>query len=250
MRKEDRPSLRKTIRSYEDVLTAVKHYCGVIPYDLINATAQGISTEIRFGQYTETDFEQALRKRDIAGSAERDIYTSVIFDAFLKELERYGDRIVFQFSVGAESLPFESGMRLRQDTIGYIADFVATYPGLKFMCFNASRAGHQSLCTLVRELPNFSLAGFWWHSFFPGALMQCMEERLDMVPLNRQCGYVSDAYCVDWVYGKNRMILSQYARVFTDKIEAGQYGYEDVREIAKYIFYYASGDLLSFPVKE
>jgi hypothetical protein len=69
----------------------------------------------------------------------------------------------------------------------------------------------RSLFTLVRGLPNFSLAGFWWHSFFPGALAQLAERRLDMVPMSRQCDYVTDAFCVDWIYGKNILILSAYA---------------------------------------
>jgi hypothetical protein len=86
----------------------------------------------------------------------------------------------------------------------------------------------RSLCTLVRGLPNFSLAGFWWHSFFPGALAQLAERRLDMVPMSRQCDYVTDAFCVDWIYGKNILILSAYA-------------------IARGIFFfYSARELLSF----
>ena len=29
-----------------------------------------------------------------------------------------------------------------------------------------------------------------------------MSERLDMLPLDKQVGFFSDAYCVEWVYGK------------------------------------------------
>jgi hypothetical protein len=169
--------------------------------------------------------------------------------AFLAELERQGIRTVFQFSVGAEALPYESGAFLSQRTIKEIAEFIVMYSGVKFMCFNASRHGHHSLCTLVRELPNFSLAGFWWHGFFPGALAQLAEERLDMAPMNRQCDYLTDAYCVDWIYGKNALILSAYARVLAEKVKTGQFGMDDIAAIARGIFYDSARELLSFEAR-
>ena len=113
------------------------------------------------------------------------------------------------------------------------------------MCFNASRHANQSLCSLVREYPNFSLAGFWWHSFYPGIMWQIIEERLDMIPVNRNCGFFTDAYCVDWVYGKTKLICDQYAEVFSEKIEDGRYSYGDVEKIARSIFHDTPVELLS-----
>lgn len=248
MKKEEWPILKKKITTPENIKDAVAHYCSLIPYNDLTATAQHISTDISYGKYTDDELARALKNRDNAGKKEQSIYTSVIMAEFLRELQKHSHEIVFQFSLGAEALPFESGARLRQDTISQISDFIAEYPGLRFMCFNASRHCHQSLCTLVRELPNFSLAGFWWHSFFPGAMKEMIEERLDMVPVNRQCGHFSDAYCIDWVYGKNKLLLAQYARVFTEKIEIGQYAIEDVEYIAKQIFFETPVELLSFSI--
>ena len=165
----------------------------------------------------------ALSRRAQAGPAERDIYASYVKEAFLTALEKHGDRIVFQFSIGAEPLPFETGSRLSQRTIGQVAEMVARHPGLRFQCFVASRHANQSLCTLARELPNFSLAGYWWHNFFPHIIRQIMAERLDMLPVNKQVGFFSDAYCVEWVYGKVLLVRKQLARVLAEKIEQGQY---------------------------
>ncbi|MHC4105423.1 MAG: hypothetical protein ACYSR9_10815 [Planctomycetota bacterium] len=248
MKKEDRPSFKKTITTPENIKEAVAHYCSLIPYNGLTATTQHISTDISYGRYSDDEFAQALKNRENAGNREQSIYTSAIMVEFLSELQKHSNEIVFQFSIGAEALPFESGARLKQDTISQLSDFIAEYPGLKFMCFNASRHCNQSLCTLVRELPNFSLAGFWWHSFFPGALREMIEERLDMVPVNRQCGYFSDAYCIDWIYGKNDLLLTQYAHVFAEKIEIGQYTIEDVEFIAKQIFFETPVEILSFSI--
>ena len=226
----------KRITNADDLRAAVSHYCELLPYSHIVATAQHLSTDIDYDVYTDEDINAALSNRAHAHQVEQNAYASSILNIFLDELERRNERIVFQFSLGAEPLPFESGCRIRQETLRQIASLIARYPRLRFMCFNASRHVHQTLCTFVRELPNFSLGGYWWHGFFPGALRQVIEERLDMVPLNKQCGFLTDAYCVDWVYGKTLLLLQAYADVFAHKMVSRQYAFGDIEEIVRWIF--------------
>jgi hypothetical protein len=95
-----------------------------------------------------------------------------------------------------------------------------------------------------------SLGGFWWHSFFPSALTSLAEERLDMLPMNKQCDYLTDAYCVDWVYGKDLLLRGAYAEVFARKIETGQLGRGEVASIARWIFFEAPRALLRFTAEE
>ena len=90
---------------------------------------------------------------------------------------------------------------------------IGRHPRLQFQCFLGSRHTNQAWCTLARELPNLSLAGYWWHNFFPDAVRQVMAERLEMLPVNKQVGFFSDAYCVQWVYGETRLVEKQIARV-------------------------------------
>ena len=161
--------------------------------------ATHISTDIDFRPVTDAEMAAALARRDAAGPAERDIYASYIHEAFLTALEPHADRIVFQFSFAAEPLPHETASLLPQRAIAHLADVIARHPKVRFVCFLASRHANQSLCTLCRELPNFALAGYWWHNFFPGAIRQVMEERLDMLPANKQIGFFSDAY---WSSGR------------------------------------------------
>ena len=250
MRREERPALERTIRRAEDLRGAVRHYAELIPRSSVLATAQHLSTDIDYRPVTEAELETAIRNREHAGARELGVYASAILEAFLTELERRGggpgSPLVFQFSLGAESLPFESACRLRSETVADLARLVAAHPDLRFMCFNASRAAHQSLCSLVRELPNLSLGGFWWHSFFPSALAAMAQERLDMVPLVKQCDYMSDAYVVDWVYGKDLLIRRAYAGVFARQVEEGQYSMADVEAIAHGIFLDSPRELLGF----
>ena len=90
---------------------------------------------------------------------------------------------------------------------------------------------------MCRELPNFSLAGFWWHNFFPGAMRQVLTERLDMVPVNKQIGFFSDAYVAEWAYAKVIMVRKQMAEVLAEKVSQGQYTPAEAIAVAREILF-------------
>ena len=234
-----RPPVAREIRSVADVREAVAHYCDLLPWGEVIATAQHLSTDIDYHPVSDVEMEAALSRRASAGEPERDAYASYILNAFLAELEPRGGEMVFQFSLGAEPLPYETASRLAQRTIGQVAELVARYPGVQFQCFLASRHANQSLCTLARELPNFSLSGYWWHNFFPAALRQIMDERLDMLPTNKQMGFFSDAYTVEWAYAKSMMVRRMMAETLAPRIQRGQYTEEEALSVAGAILYEA-----------
>ena len=125
-----------------------------IPTEVILDTRDGMPHRcaLTLDNVTDSEMEAALPRRAHAGVAERDIYAAYVHEHFLTALERHADKIVFQFSLGAEPLPFETGSRLNQRTIGELGDMMARHPRLRFQCFLASRHANQSLCTLAREL--------------------------------------------------------------------------------------------------
>ena len=241
---DGRPALARTIQTLEDVQTAIQHYVAHIPYGKILSTAQHISTDIHFVSVSDEDMAEALIRRAEATPAERDIYASYILEAFLTELEKHADEIVYQFSFGAEPLPFETGSKLRQDTIFEVASIISRHPRVRFQVFLSSQHANQSLCTLARELPNVSLAGYWWHNFFPSVMRQVMSERLDMLATNKQVGFFSDAYCADWTYAKSVLVRKQLAEVLAQKVAQGQYSIDEALQIARAILFESPQSLL------
>ena len=240
-----RPVTERTIRSLSDVNEAIEWYVDHIPVDQVISIATHISTDIVFRDVTNREMQDALVRRDVAGPEERDIYASYINEAFLSALEeKCAENIVFLFSFGAEPLPYETGSRLSQQTIARVAEMINRHPKLRFQCFLSSRHANQSMCTLCRELPNFSLAGYWWHNFFPSTIRQVMEERLDMLPTNKQVGFFSDAYCVEWVYAKAVIVKLELANVLADKVERGQYDIDLAVDAAREILYETPQSLL------
>jgi hypothetical protein len=232
-----RPAFAKTVRTVEDVRAAVEHYVACIPFDTVISTAQHISTDLTLREVTDDEMAAALANRAHATEAYRDVYASYILEAFLSALEQRNTHILYQFSIGAEPLPYETGSKLKQDTIFQVAGLIARHPKIRFQVFLASEHANQSLCTLARELPNFSLAGFWWHNLFPGIIYKVMTDRLDMVAANKQVGFFSDAYCVEWTYAKAVIIRRQLAEVLAHKVDQGQYSLEDALVIARQILY-------------
>jgi glucuronate isomerase len=239
-----RPATERVIKTLEDVHAAVQHYVDNIPHGEILSAATHISTDIDLTVVSDADMTAALKRRDQAGPKERDIYASYINEAYLNALEARNAKLVFQFSLGAEPLPFETASRLSQQTIKQLAEMISRHPKIRFQSFVASRHANQSLCTMARELPNFSLSGYWWLNFFPSVMRQVMEERLDMLPANKQVGFFSDAYCLEWTYGKSKMVLNQLAWVLTDKVSMGQYSKDDALRVAKAILFETPQDLL------
>lgn len=232
-----RAQLERTIRTLEDVHAAIAHYVERIPYGEVISTAQHISTDINFRQVTPAEMSAALLNRENATTADRDVYASYIFEAFLTGLEKHGDEILYQFSIGAEPLPFETGSKLRQETIFELADIIARHPRVRFQAFLSSEHADQSLCTLARELPNLSLAGYWWHNFFPGAIRKVISNRLDMLAANKQIGFFSDAYCVDWTYAKVLTVRKQWVEVLAEKVQQDQYSIDEALAVARQILY-------------
>jgi glucuronate isomerase len=239
-----RPPVDRQIRSVDDVFEAVQYYVSHIPYDKVISMATHISTDIDFHAVSSTEMAAALKRRDQAGFSERDIYASFVNEVFLSALESHADDIIFQFSFGAEPLPHETGSRLSPKTIRQVAEMIARHPRLRFQCFLSNLSANQSMCTLVRELPNLTLVGYWWHNFFPGAIQQVMDERLDMLPLNRQVAFFSDAYYVEWSYAKAFIVRKELAQVLQKRIQRGQYTLEEALSIARAILYETPVDLI------
>jgi glucuronate isomerase len=241
-----RPHLARTIQTIDDVQAAIAHYVACIPYGAVLSTAQHISTDINYRDVGDEDMAEALIRRDEASTEDRDVYASYILEAFLRELEKHGNEIVYQFSLGAEPLPFETGSKLRQETIFEVAGIIARHQRLRFQVFLSSEHANQSLCTLARELPNLSLAGYWWHNFFPGAMRKVMSDRLDMLATNKQIGFFSDAYCVDWTYAKVLIVRKQLAEVLAQKVAQQQYTVDEALSVARQILFESPQTLLGF----
>ena len=54
-----------------------------------------------------------------------------------------------------------------------------------------------------------------------------------MLPTNRQIGFFSDAYCVEWLYAKSKLVRMELAKALTNRVKRGQYAPDGAVNIAR-----------------
>jgi len=241
-------NFKKIIKTVDDVEAALTHFCDKIPFDRIINMASHFSCDISYRTTTEKEMETALKNRANAGETERDIYANYVFNRFLEMYRERKVGKVLQFSLGAEPLPYETGAKMKTETVFELAQLFSRNPDINFNIHNASEHQNQAFCTLARELPNVSFTGFWWHNFFPGQIRKIFRQRLDMVALNKWVGFISDAYCLDWTYAKTVMLRGQMTEVLKEKVLQGQYNIDTVKYIAEQILYETPKNLFGIKV--
>ena len=96
--------------------------------------ATHLSTDIDYGVVGDAEMEAALARRPQAGLAERSLYAGYVHEAFLTALEPHGHELVFQFSLGAEPLPYETGARLNQKPWRSSPTTLRGIPSCAFKC--------------------------------------------------------------------------------------------------------------------
>lgn len=232
-----RKPVDRTIKTLSDVHEAVDYYINTLPYDEVISLATHISCEIDLRLVNDQEMETALKNRAFAGEKERDVYASYVHEAILNRLDEKADQIIYQFSYAAEPLKYETGSRITQKCMAQVAEMISRHPKIQFQCMMASLHGNQTMTSFAREIPNLTMVGIWWHNFYPATLRIVLEQRLDMLPTNRQIGFFSDAYVLEWSYAKAYLFRKHMAEILANKINIGQYNLQDALDVFKAITY-------------
>lgn len=228
---------RQHLKTVEEIDEAIESYVLKIPFDKIVSLPTHFSTDINYGAVTREDMAKALKARRTAGTRERDVYANYINNKYFEALSKVGKNVAVAISIGAEPLRYETASKLGNDTVFAIEKLANKYPDLNFIIFNGSDYQDTTLSTVIRETQNVYVAGFWWHSFFPSSMERIIRGRLERIPLNKWFGYFSDAYCVDWAYGKSLLIRSLFARILAKMVGKKYISYDDAVHIAERLLY-------------
>ena len=163
--------------------------------------------------------------------------------ALLDELAERGGR-VFQIVYGCQSIPRlgESRRtihlsRARDGMTGSLAFVANEHPGIHFIILAGYEAQEQELNALPLAFDNVSLAGMWWHNFYPAILRRGWRLRLEMVPANKLTALITDGYCVEWCYARLCETRAAIADVLAEMVDEGRFGPDKAVEIARRLFY-------------
>jgi len=116
-----------------------------------------------------------------------------------------------------------------------ISHLAAEFPEIHFNILNGYEPDEPVLCSLCLAYANVSLGSFWWQTFYPSVMHAAWHRRLDMVPVSRLCGFFSDGYSVDYIYGRLRLSQRVLANVLAERIDRGFGTRQQALEIARHV---------------
>ncbi len=163
-----RPATEQTIKSLDDVHQAVAHYVESIPYDRIISTATHLSTDIDYRMRDRWRDGGGDRAAKSSGAGRAGLLRVVCQRALPDDARgtRRAARVSVQLRGRAAAVRDSQPAFAADDRASRRDDRTAPEAEVSVLPW-LSRHANQSMCTLVRELPNLSLAGYWWHNFFP-----------------------------------------------------------------------------------
>ncbi|NPV09995.1 MAG: hypothetical protein HPY83_18780 [Anaerolineae bacterium] len=177
------------------------------------------------------------RERDHLTAAELGAFATFGLETAFEELARTSIR-TFQLIVGAEVLPPHRALTHWSPTFaGALARLAGAHEDVHLNLSTASDLFTQDLGILAKHFPNVSVAGYWWHTFYPYYIRKSLETRLDMVPANKIVGFFSDAYHAEWCYPKLKLVKQIVEDVLADRVERGWYGLDLALRLVERLFH-------------
>lgn len=176
----------------------------------------------------------------------KDIDNIVSFQ--LRELVEYilakHQKMPIQFVIGAHATPgpytnwpgriFDL---VNPDEFFSLQMFFDKYYKIKMSVLVSSSTFSRELDTLVRFTPNLSLSGTWLHTMFPNQIKKIFSDRFEFLPVDKINAFLSDAYAIEWVYGKLKLATTVINKVIKEKIKEGWWKKEYGDEIIDKIFW-------------
>lgn len=115
----------------------------------------------------------------------------------------------------------------------YCRSLFARFGDVRFDILSAGRVYSHEISVIAKNYPNVYFSGFWWYSFYPSIIVETLLERVQMLPRNKVCGFFSDAYVVEWIYGKLSLVREQIAQALAWMVKRRYYTMELAEELAE-----------------
>jgi glucuronate isomerase len=119
----------------------------------------------------------------------------------------------------------------------YCEVLFSRFKSVKFDLILANSIQSHEVAVIAKNYPNVYFSGFWWYSFYPHIIRLGLFERIQMLPRNKVNAFFSDAYIIEWIYGKSCLLKEQLAYVLSDMVEHGYYDKDFALEMAEDLLY-------------
>jgi len=188
-----------------------------------NAKACAISLPPDFapGHVDEADVEPLVKKLPHALTAdESKTLSSWVFWTLAEFCAEF--RLPFDLMIGVNRRVYQQGVSQGQDlfdqrtSLIQYAKLFNAFPQVTFPISVLSHAANQELVSYSWIFPNVVTNGHWWYSNIPSFIENDCRSRLEAVPRNKQIGYYSDMYKLEFALPKFAMYRRVLAKVLVE----------------------------------
>ena len=221
----------------DSLVAAIRAYASREEWDSIKSFLGWATIDFMYKK-VDKDAAAAAIKKHLAGqtcSTEENCAVQVLaVSAVIAELTPR--KIPYQFFFGSEFTPGHREPAIasfRDQTLLNFCAMATDYPDQQFELLLGVHAYAQEANIMTKCFPNIRVGGIWWHNMYPAYIRRIIAERMDVCPLNKVNAFFSDAYCVEWAYGKRMLVQREFAHVLAEKINTGYFSRNDASEIIR-----------------
>ncbi len=161
---------------------------------------------IRMGTSADTSHKSALAKR--------------VFWTIVELCDQF--RLPMDLMIGVNRGVYQEGVYQGRDlydsrvSLIQYRELFNAFPDVKFPISVLASVTNQELVSYAWIFPNVITNGHWWYSNTPSFIRRDAAARLEAVPRNKQIGYYSDAYKLEFIAPKFDMYRNILAGILTD----------------------------------
>lgn len=134
------------------------------------------------------------------------------------------------------SSPPDLAICFKQRGLQHLCRFFHEYSDVDFHLISAYRFQSHELTIIAKNYPNVYLTGYWWYCFFPESITQHLLERIQLLPMGKICGFFSDAYVLEWIYGKAALTRKLTLEALEQMVKREFYTESLAKEMAEHLF--------------
>lgn len=190
-----------------------------------NAKACAISLPPNFSPVkVDLGAAAAVIKRTVKGqrltTSEQELLSSFAFWTLAEFCSEH--KLPFDLMIGVNRKVYENGVFQGQDLFDKRVSLLQykqlfnAFPDVTFPVSVLGSTSNQELVSYAWIFPNVVTNGHWWYSNIPTYIELDTRSRLEAVPRNKQVGYYSDMYKLEFALPKFRMYRRVLAKVLAN----------------------------------
>lgn len=168
----------------------------------------------------ESALSHVLQQGEQASAEDRLTLGYWIFWELARNCDEF--QLPFDLMIGVNRAVYPSGVYQGQDlydsrvSLIQYRELLNAFPKVTFPISVLASVTNQELVSYAWIFPNVVTHGHWWYSNTPSFITRDLQARLEAIPRNKQIGYYSDMYKLEFALPKFKMFKCCLARVLAN----------------------------------